>query len=659
MDNIPVVKYGALRDEWDRLVRLGIIPREVRNPILRSWLRCKKLGVDPEDISAKVLSMDELNRCLTTNSLLIEIVKKSLSDVSWAVSNSGYLWFLTDKDVNLLYINGDKRLAQRFEELDNFKVGVNWGEQTVGTTAASIAVEINDSVFWISEEKYCMRLKEKACAAVPIRGKNGRVVGVLGVATDQDGLIRSARPVYDSLVLVSMAVQSLYQQFEMEMFFEREKNSLKLVLGEITEGVVITDKNGIIVEVNNRFGDLSGLDVSDVVGKHIKAAFPQAAFAFDRDSTSFINNKKDNSRKSQTGIKNMQVKSLEFECARGAQEYCVHIFNKGPELIKDAAVSSEGSLFKADFVFDDIIGESREIMKVKNLALNIAREDYEVLIEGRTGTGKEMFAQAIHNASSRANGPLVSINCGAIPAELIESELFGYEGGAFTGARPAGAAGKFELANGGTLFFDEIGEMPLNLQSKLLRVLQEKKFMKVGGRCPITVDVRIISATNRNIEAMVKEGLFREDLFWRLNVLRIRIPTLLERQPDIPILIEHFLGQHSTERGMNYKLSSSAYDIMQKYHWPGNVRELQNSLKRAVVFTDNNIILPGHLPEHVLRHEGLQLDRDIEMPLHDAERRIIIEAINSNNGNLSKSARVLGISRATLYNKIKKYHITC
>ncbi|MDD3308330.1 MAG: sigma 54-interacting transcriptional regulator, partial [Acetobacterium sp.] len=517
-------------------------------------------------------------------------------------------------------------------------------------------VEINYPVFWISEEKYCMRLKEKACAAVPIRSKNGRVVGVLGVATDQDGLSGSARSVYDSLVLLGMAVECRYQQFEMEMFFEREKNSLKLVLGEITEGVVITDKNGLIVDVNKSFGALSGLDVSDAIGKHIKAAFPQAAFAFARDFPGLIYNKKDNCRKSPAALENMQIKNLEFECAGGAQEFCVHIVKKRPETIKPARTLIEGNLFKAGFVFDDIIGESPEIKEIKNLALNIAREDYEILIEGKTGTGKEMFAQAIHNASSRAGGPLVAINCGAVPEELIESELFGYEGGAFTGARPTGVAGKFELANGGTLFFDEIGEMSLSSQVKLLRVLQEKKFMKVGGRCPISVDVRVISATNRNIENLVKEGLFREDLFWRLNVLKIHIPTLLERRQDIPILIEHFLRQHSVERGVHYRLSSRAYDIMQKYNWPGNVRELQNSLKRAVVFAGSHKILPEHLPEQVVRNEGIQLTN---LPLHDAEKRIIIEAISSNSGNLSKAARVLGISRVTLYKKIKKYDIIC
>lgn len=656
MANSYQIESVNIRNEWESFIRNGVMPKAVRAPVLRSWIRCKKLGISPDGgQGSNVLSIVELNRCLKDNALLIGIVRDLLKDVCWSAKGSGYIFFLTDKHANLLFIAGDKRISREFEELINFGVGVNWGEDTVGTTAVSLALDENSPIFWMSEEKYCVLLKEKACASVPIKGKDGSVVGILGAATDLDGLIKSARPVFDFLLMAATAAQNYYQRFEIENVHDRIKKSLSLLLGEIPEGVLITDQGGMVVEVNHSFGSLLGLDVSEAIGKPVDSVFPQASWALGPDFiNSVLSRKGGHKGRNQFNIEDLVSRRLAFKDASGLQEYSIHILQKKPEKSKTL---SDSHPFKADVIFADIVGESREIIQAKRQALSMARAPYDVLIEGKTGTGKEMFAQAIHNASDRADLPFVSINCGAIPDELMESELFGYEGGAFTGARSQGTPGKLELADGGTLFLDEIGEMPLNLQVKLLRVVQEKQYMRLGGLRPIAANVRIICATNRDMESLVRTGVFRDDLFWRLNVLALRVPSLSERKSDIPVLIDYFLKQYSAERGTGYTLSDEADNLMRTYNWPGNVRELQNALKRAVVYSEGGVILPQHLPQHIIKNEGIQLEEEQEMPLQDAEKQVIFQAITSSGGNLSQAARLLVISRVTLYKKIKQYRL--
>ncbi len=653
MGNASQVNTGTnLRIEWERFISHGIMPKGVRAAILQSWLRSKRLDVDPYGgKSGRVLSIVELKRRIRDNELLIKIVQEILKGVCWTSSSSGYLFYLTDQDANLLYICGDKKLARDFELNINFGVGVNWGEQAVGTTAVSVALMEKIPVFWISEEKYCFLLKETGCACAPIQRKDGSVAGILGAATDFAGLGKADRPVYDFLLTAAFAVQACLRQLEIERDFESTTKRFKAVIDEISDGIIITDKNGLVVNINKGFGSLFGVDITDGVGKHAGSAFPQANFVLDRTVLPGGKNK------FYEGC--IVGRSLCLENESGTREYLVGIFQKYREQMKARSETATSSFSRANIVFDDIMGKSVDMMRVKSSALIAAKENYEVVIQGETGTGKEMFAQAIHNASRRANRPFIAINCGALPGELIESELFGYEGGAFTGARPNGCPGKFEMADGGTLFLDEIGEMPLKIQVKLLRVLQEMKFMRVGSSRAIAVDVRVIAATNRDLEEMVRNGDFRDDLYWRLNVLALRIPALVERQEDIPDLISHFLEQHVKERGLKYTLSDGAYNMLISYHWPGNVRELENVLKRAVVYAEDGLILPEHLPEYLTRKEVHQVSEALDMPLQDAERGAILRVLESSKGNLSRTAKILGISRATLYSKIKRYRIEC
>ncbi|MBU0480920.1 MAG: sigma-54 dependent transcriptional regulator [Proteobacteria bacterium] len=306
-----------------------------------------------------------------------------------------------------------------------------------------------------------------------------------------------------------------------------------------------------------------------------------------------------------------------------------------------------------------IIGSSPIMERLQQLLHRVAGSDSTVLITGESGTGKELAAAAIHFQSSRAKGPYIKVNCGAIPENLIESELFGHEKGSFTGALSR-KSGRFEVADGGTLLLDEIGDLPLNMQVKLLRVLQEKEFERVGGTKPIKIDVRIICATAKNLAEAVKIGQFREDLFYRLQVIPINIPPLRERMEDVPALCNHFLKEFSVMRGMRLQLSDGALKCLSGYRFPGNIRELRNIIERASVLTQSPLIdlleLPGDLTGGNPQDDGVEV-----MPLAEAVRRAekscILNALRKCAGNKTKAAEVLGISRKNLWEKMKAQHL--
>ncbi|MBV1817939.1 sigma 54-interacting transcriptional regulator [Anaerosalibacter bizertensis] len=279
--------------------------------------------------------------------------------------------------------------------------------------------------------------------------------------------------------------------------------------------------------------------------------------------------------------------------------------------------------------------------------------------DGESGTGKELFAHAIHSISRRSNAPFIKVNCGAIPYELLESELFGYEEGSFTGAKKGGKIGKFKAADGGTIFLDEIGDLPMNMQVKLLRVLQDKEIEKIGSNSSEKVDVRIITATNRDLEEMVSEGKFRLDLYYRLNVLTIKVPPLRERKDDIPILSEHLIQKISRRENIRVdRISDSALEYLKRYNWPGNVRELENILERAINFLDEEtVIKPEHLPSKITGIMRKKKIRSLKLTLEEVERQAIIDSLIFSNGNKTKAASILDISRTSLYEKIDKYNI--
>ena len=317
----------------------------------------------------------------------------------------------------------------------------------------------------------------------------------------------------------------------------------------------------------------------------------------------------------------------------------------------------------AKYSWQSIIGNSILMQNVKNMAAKAAKTDSNVLINGESGTGKELFAHAIHNDSKRFDGPFIKINCAAIPKDLLESELFGYEEGAFTGAKKQGKVGKFELANGGTIFLDEIGDMPLDMQVKILRVLQEKEVERIGGNRTIPIDCRIIAATNRNLTERIRENEFREDLYYRLNVVNVDVPPLRDRKEDIEILTLKLMEKLSNTLGKYVSnITVDALESLKAYNWPGNIRELENVVERAINMTENESIELQHLPSFIIANVPKEQSvatnlTSLRHAVEEVEKATILKCLKAVNYNKLKAAKILGISRTSLYEKMEKFKI--
>jgi two-component system response regulator AtoC len=351
----------------------------------------------------------------------------------------------------------------------------------------------------------------------------------------------------------------------------------------------------------------------------------------------------------------------------GAFEYVMKPFSIDEiELVVKRALDQkklelENQLLRSEVIgrygFDNIIGKTPQMQKIFELVEGVADTKATVLITGESGTGKELIAKAIHYHSSRRENPFIRINCAALPAGLVESELFGHEKGSFTGAIKQ-SRGRFELADGGTLLLDEISEISLPLQAKLLRVLQEREFERVGSGIPIQVDVRIVATTNRDLKELIDRGKFREDLFYRLNVVPIHIPPLRERKEDIPVLAQHFLKKSNQENNKQIEgISQKVYELFLEYPWPGNVRELENYIERAVVTAQGKILTPRDFSKDLSlgKLQSPSGKIDVGMSIEEAERKLILRTLKAQGGNRTKSAEILGISTRTLRNKLQEY----
>lgn len=318
-------------------------------------------------------------------------------------------------------------------------------------------------------------------------------------------------------------------------------------------------------------------------------------------------------------------------------------------------------IYGAKYSWENILGSSPQLVEAKYTGKKAALTTSNVLLLGESGTGKELFAHAIHNDSGRGDYPFIKVNCAAIPGELLEAELFGYEEGAFTGARKGGKIGKFELANGGTIFLDEIGDMPMDMQVKILRVLQEREVERIGGSETIRLDIRVIAATNKDLEKQVEKGLFREDLYYRLHVMTIRIPALRERTGDVELLVKGLMKKISEQIGKYVlEIDPEALNCLKQYRFPGNIRELENVLERAINMTESEVIELRHLPINMTQQFGKVLEGPIQ-PLKDlleeVEKQALIKALNESGGSKVKAAKALGIGRSSFYEKLEKYQL--
>lgn len=432
----------------------------------------------------------------------------------------------------------------------------------------------------------------------------------------------------------------------------RTNQYLQTIISAVHEGVIACDEKGRITCFNHSAEEKLSLTASQVLGHPAGEVIPGSLLteALAKESSLYD---------ASVSYRNIHlISNVTLVRDHGRIVGAVESFNTDERLYRLA----HKLLKPGDSAsFSDIIGHSTVIAEVKARSAAIAKSPSTVLISGESGTGKELFARAIHRGSLQAEQPFIAINCSAIPDALLESELFGYEGGAFTGARSSGKPGLFEMAQGGTIFLDEIGDMPLMLQSKLLRVLQEKQIQRVGGTKTIPVDVRVISATHQNLEDMVSSGKFRQDLYYRLNVIPITIPPLRERREDIPELISFLCRKYSAILGKTIeRISDEALTLLLNHSWPGNIRQLENAVEYAVNYaSDNGTITLAHLPQWLT--EEIQKPSPGFSDFHSAGEKQLIETTLSRTGKdvpgKKKAAKELGISLATLYRKLKKYQI--
>ena len=508
--------------------------------------------------------------------------------------------------------------------------------------------------------------EERAEVCCPIM-LDGKIIGVIAlIACDEaqyqillanpDGLFDFLQRMADLLAGKIAGRERLEQLHAIQQ-------QLTTLFDTVQEGIIAVDRNGKIVNINAAAAKMLQVSQKPVLGKELALLLSGLPLADSLTTGHDVFNRE------------------AFRLIRGQRVYYVatvktwlggtEVWGAVVTLREMAEVKKIVSNFSTQehcFSFEMILGDSPALAKAKQEASQAAAGNVTVLIQGESGTGKELFARAIHNASARRDKPIIAINCAAIPEALLESELFGYEEGAFTGARRGGKPGKFELADGGTVFLDEIGDMSLSLQAKLLRVLQERKIERVGSTETTAIDVRIIAATHKDIEAMVRQGEFRQDLYYRINVFPLQIPSLRQRRQDLPLLIERFLARYRDKMAKNVEgIDADAYACLLEYGWPGNIRELENTIEYLVSIADGKIIEQRHIPQRILiagktaqPGSPVQAQPTRLLTIAELEKRAILSAIEQFGLTMRGKAQltqVLGISKATLYRKLKQYNI--
>lgn len=623
--------------------------------IENSHKRSEDYGIEKDSNHSKmILHGDELRKALELNKELIEISKPYIDMVVESVEDRDFIIILTDNNGCILYIKGANEIKDELGKL-NLKIGAYMDEKNIGTNAMGTAIKENRCIQITAKEHYVNIFQSLTCSAAPIHNSKGEIIGTLNLT----GKSNMKHPHTLGLVIFGVtAIENELYRIKANYILNQTYNYMKTVIENVDKGIMIVDTHGKIININEL-----GLNILDkrnhnLINEDINHIIPNFQNVVDRISK--------NNKPITKEIKLSHASKYKTEVIFKGIKHNEKIIGIVATLTRLKEENKGNNFTGAFFTFNDIIGESDAIKNVITNCKIIANSPSTVLIQGESGTGKEVLAQSIHNYSLRKNNKFIAINCGAIPANIIESELFGYEDGTFTGGKKGGRIGKIELANGGTLFLDEIGEMPLDMQVKLLRVLQEGRVTRLGGSKEISVDMRVIAATNKDLKKEVKRGKFREDLYYRLCVIPIKLPPLKERKGDITKLIEYFLNMKSIKLDKDIPvISNELYNKLLGYNWPGNIRQLENSIENIVNLNGElSVDIIDEYEEKVSTNLTIDnkeiLEENIKeksFNLEEIEKRTIINAIESNKHNMTKTAKALGISRNTLYLKIKKYNI--
>ena len=632
---------GSIDTIWNAYVKNGVIfekgihPEHIKPIIVNSWKRCR--NVDPVNYERFVLPEKSLQTRLAINQKLISIAVPIMKDIC---SMSG-------KNCILL-CDAEGYVLETISRCDyTIPPGVKCSEEHLGTNAVGTALIEGGPVEIHGFEHYKSVLHSFSCAAVPIRNPDSKIIGVIDLTNPFGQLPTNA------LNILKLGVQVIEHQLRWEKERDQKVEAetvLKVIKGFMEHCVLIIDNWGKIIDANQTFLNLICKQKDKLIGMDFLELLNEGDSYLKLRHEEFAPQKQFDLKVDSTRLP-CRVISQEMITTSSGSNKTILVFNT-VDTADNTRHSIRNSISQGKTFTDEIIGETRIWLDLIKKVKKIAKVPSNVLIEGESGTGKELIAKAIHLESGRT-GHFIPINCGAIPKELIESELFGYEDGAFTGAKKGGKVGKFEMADEGTLFLDEIGEMPMEMQVRLLRVLQDRTITRVGGTKPKRVNVRVVAATNRNLWDEVWKGNFREDLYYRLNVIHIAVPPLRERKDDIPLLAKYFVQKFCQQlQKPAMVIDEEAMNLLYKYDWPGNVRELSNVLENAVVFCEGNVIKADILPPHILKYVPKPSINNKN--LKDYEKDVILKTLELNNGNISKTAKELGIARNTLYRKMKK-----
>ena len=673
----------------------------IREEVLDSWRRSRAFHINAQDARCNILTQEQLQEAIAENQVLYDIASSFIDYLYQIVKGSGFMIMFADQNGHVLKLVGD---ADIVETAKNQDIPLTEGscrlESVLGTNAIGTPLFSGKPIQLFAYEHYFELSSNWTCSGAPILLKD-QILGVICIS----GSWERAHP--HTLGMIMSAAEAISRQLYLTEANEHliaMRNQLQTSIDSIHSGIVLLDADYNISYVNAITLRTLNFAKEDMLNHSYREIFPNLE----------LEKLKENTYDFETTVCGKQEAfkcyiSIKFVAPTNYsnKESFLISFRK-TEYIQQLANKVMGS--DAHYTFQNIIGECPALQRLKGLALKVAQGNTSVLITGERGTGKELFAQSIHNNSPHSNGPFVAINCGAIPKDLIESELFGYDSGAFTGAKKEGRAGKFELANGGTIFLDEIGDMPYEVQVRLLRVLQEKSVTRIGGKKSIPLNVRVIAATNVNLEEAIENHVFRSDLYYRLNVFSLHIPPLRERGNDIFLLTDHFLQKYQNPKSEPItKISEEVRTIFAAYTWPGNIRELENVIERCCILTSNGTLTKEALPsnmQHVLENQNqIQSENDMKttaassaspvvsgnLPLTDipaenmssvqdtfvsptesvmntdhitsaitaeeSEKLLIIEHLKQSGGNVKKASDSLGISRRTLYRKLEKYEI--
>ncbi|MES2869089.1 MAG: sigma 54-interacting transcriptional regulator [Pseudomonadota bacterium] len=631
-----------LEQAWQACLSGAVVrPEGVRQVIWDSWQRSVTAGIDSQECEYQFVAPPVLAAKRVLNRALIEAATEVMTGLL-AYNPRGHI-NLTDAEGVTLHYCG----------LDLTPIGSRLLESVQGTNCTGLALAEDRLMYVLAEENFAAGLRKRRmhCAAAPIRDTEGKTLGLLTL-TAEPGWFH-----FHTLGTVQAAAEAVSRQLALQALLAEQKSVLEV----LNEGLVVLDGQGRIKALNHYARQLFRVG-QDLLG-----------CSFRRLGQSELTD--EILRHAGEGLRDLDCTFVLHDRSHLACLVSVCSLEQGGRIVslrenrRIREITRRIIGTQATYTFDTIQGQSRAIQEALHLGRIASRSDSTTLILGESGTGKELFAQAIHNASERAGGAFVAVNCGAIPRELVQSELFGHVEGAFTGSARGGSAGKFELADGGTIFLDEIGDMSFDAQVSLLRVLQEGEVTRVGAKKSQRVDVRIIAATHRNLSQAVANGAFREDLYYRLNVLNLTVPPLRMRREDIALLAQHFLVRcaHSLRKAVQ-GISPQALALLLAHAWPGNVRELENVIERATNLATTALLEPQDLPLEMLqeqRRPGLgglltqsaqSLTGALDLNTHEANA--ISAALRNTQGNIRLAAQQLRVSRGGLYNKMKRFGLS-